>query len=516
MIRQTPSGLYCEHGNFYIDPSHRVEHAVITHAHADHARKGMGGYLAHVDCIPLLKHRLGKSIITQAVKYGERTQIGNATVSLHPSGHILGSAQIRIEVGGEVWVVTGDYKREKDKLSTEFEVVPCNTLVTECTFGLPVYKWPNPAFVAQQINEWWRANADVGVISVIHAYSLGKAQRILLELDTTIGQIYGSEHVCATNAVIRDHGYDLPPTPMLTRTLVLEHLRTNNRVKGAFDFRKSLVITSGSVSGILAGIPYVSAETSGWYIVKRFRRGHGFVVSDHADWNGLLNTVEDTQCERILTMHGFTEPFAKYLREQGYQAESFQQNDVLGRGLEVNAITHSDDWLTQLCIQHVGSKEETNVLVNSADVMVSTLNTPKPPTTPSNTLPHIEDEKTITITVNCVLLHVHFMQGLRTIEMLTMGVRKGNGFVPLADVGADINEELHTQILSWVHANTTAQTMKIYTVAPRFVFTIIVGGLKPARRRKVGVRCNTAYISAFIGTDIGSVTTVNEVLALIQ
>ena len=143
VLRVTSHGLYCQAGDFHIDPWRPVARALITHGHADHARDGHGAYLATDLAAPVMRHRLGE-ITLDTVPYGEARQIGGARVSFHPAGHVPGSAQIRVEVAGEVWVVSGDYKLEADPLSTPFEPVRCHHFISECTFGLPVFDWPDP------------------------------------------------------------------------------------------------------------------------------------------------------------------------------------------------------------------------------------------------------------------------------------------------------------------------------------------------------------------------------------
>ncbi len=186
VLIHTDRGLYCPAGDFHIDPWRPVDRALITHGHADHARPGHGSYLATHAALPVIRHRLGP-ITSEAIAFGETRRIGDATVSFHPAGHVPGSAQIRVEVGGEVWVVSGDYKTEADGLSEPFEPIRCHTFVTECTFGLPVFSWAPQAEIAGQINAWWRASAAQGRVPVLGAYALGKAQRLLSLLDPAIG-----------------------------------------------------------------------------------------------------------------------------------------------------------------------------------------------------------------------------------------------------------------------------------------------------------------------------------------
>lgn len=504
MLTNTECGLYCKAGDFYIDPTRSVEKAVITHAHADHARRGMTSYLTHTDNAPLLRHRLHKHISVQTLDYREPLRINDALISLHPSAHMLGASQIRIEVGGEVWVVTGDYKRETDPLAESFEVVPCHTLITECTFGLPVYRWFDQKEVFADLNHWWKENADNGVISVIKAYSLGKAQRILLNLDLHIGPVYCNQSVFDANRVIREAGHTLPPTPIITRQHILDSLG-----KGAENIRKSLVIAAGSVSGVLTGLPYKEVDVSGWTLVKRFRQRAGFPISDHADWPGLLNTVSETQCERVLAVHGFTDVFARYLREQGLDASSLESPS--GR-TELNTAEH-ENWLHTACIDHVGSDREVEILCSNRAYQPLYREIKN---TLGSTSGFYRASNSELMVIRCVLLHLHGSQGSMRIEYLTMGVWKDNTVVPFAQVGMDMSDELISEIQRWAEQHTTEVTGPIRTVLPHFVFDIAVTGLTPAPRRKCGVRVTTAVIKEFVGSQPITACTTHHLSSLLH
>ncbi|MWD27319.1 ligase-associated DNA damage response exonuclease [Aquicoccus sp. SCR17] len=311
----TPSGIYCPAGDFHIDPWRRVSRALITHGHADHARPGHGRYLATEAAMPVIRHRLG-DIAIDTIRYGETRQIGGATVSFHPAGHVPGSAQIRVEVGGEVWVVSGDYKTEADGLSEPFEPVRCHAFITECTFGLPVFRWTPQEEVAAAINRWWAANAAEGRASILGAYSLGKAQRVLAALDPSIGPILTHGAVEATNRVMRDQGIALPDTL---------------HVGPDFDAKAHpgpLVVAPPSALGSAWARRFRGASTgfaSGWMRLRGVRRrraaDRGFVLSDHADWDGLLGAIRATEAERIFVTHGYTDIFARYLNEAGWDAQ---------------------------------------------------------------------------------------------------------------------------------------------------------------------------------------------------
>jgi putative mRNA 3-end processing factor len=310
----TDRGLHCPAGDFYIDPWRPVARALVTHAHSDHARTGHGAYLATPGTLPVLRHRLG-DVSVEAVAYGEVRQIGGARVSFHPAGHVPGSAQIRVEVGGEVWVVSGDYKTEADGLSEPFEPVACQTFVSECTFGLPVFRWATQSRIMADINRWWAANRDQGHASIIGAYALGKAQRILANVDASIGPILTHGAVENVNEVLRAQGLALPLTRRVTPDL-------DPRA-----FPGALILATPSALGSPWARrfgPAAEAFASGWMALRGIRRrrglGQGFVLSDHADWDGLNAAIRATGAERVFVTHGYTQPFRRWLEAQGYDA----------------------------------------------------------------------------------------------------------------------------------------------------------------------------------------------------
>ncbi len=311
-----PSGIYCAQGDFYIDPWKPVDRAIITHAHADHSRWGMKHYLAHHDSVPIMKHRLG-DISVEGVAYGQSTIINGVKVSLHPAGHIIGSAQIRVEYKGEIWVVSGDYKTQIDATCAPFEAIKCHEFVTESTFGLPVFHWLEDHVVFEQINAWWSRCRTDGKNAVIYAYSLGKAQRIIQGVNQSIGPIVCHGAVENTNEVLRMAGHAIPTT--------IRALRENK--KG--DFKGALIVAPPSADGsawLKRFEPYETAFASGWMQLRGTRRrrnmDRGFVLSDHADWDGLRSAIEATGAHRIHVTHGYSDIFSKYLRETGYEAQA--------------------------------------------------------------------------------------------------------------------------------------------------------------------------------------------------
>jgi putative mRNA 3-end processing factor len=314
----TPSGIYCPAGDFFIDPWRSVDRALITHGHADHARSGMGHYLATDIAAPVMRHRLGH-IALDTVAYGETRQIGGASVSFHPAGHVPGSAQIRVEVGGEVWVASGDYKIVDDGLSTPFEPVKCHHFITESTFGLPVFRWGDQQGVAQQINDWWAACAAAGKTAFLGCYALGKAQRLLSMLDPDIGPVLTHAAIENTNRIIRAQGIALPDT-------VLANAELNPK-----DHSGALVLAPPSALGSAWARKFGAQENafaSGWMALRGIRRrragDRGFVISDHADWSGLLSAITETGAENIYVTHGYTDIFTRYLNDRGWNAQVLQ------------------------------------------------------------------------------------------------------------------------------------------------------------------------------------------------
>ncbi|MDX5351260.1 MAG: ligase-associated DNA damage response exonuclease [Paracoccaceae bacterium] len=309
----TDRGIYCPAGDFHIDPWRPVPRALVTHGHSDHARPGMGAYLATHQALPVIRRRLG-AITAEGIAYGETRQIGAATVSFHPAGHVPGSAQIRVTVGGETWVVSGDYKTEPDGLTEAFEPVPCHAFISECTFGLPIFRWEPQPQVMRRIADWWAANAARGKTSILGAYSFGKAQRLLAGLPD-LGPILTHGAVEEMTQTLRDQGYRLPPTIRVTPDI------TAKTHPGALAIAPPSAL--GSAWSARLG-PSDEAFVSGWMAVRGIRRrralGTGFVLSDHADWQGLNDAIRATGATRVFVTHGYTAPFRRWLETQGYDA----------------------------------------------------------------------------------------------------------------------------------------------------------------------------------------------------
>lgn len=308
-------GIYCEKADVYLDPWKPVEKAIISHGHADHSRWGHKKYITHHSNVPIIKHRLG-DINVSGKQWGESFSINGVKFSLHPAGHIIGSSQIRVEYKGEVWVFTGDYKTEDDGVAVPYEPVKCHSFITECTFGLPAFKWQPQKEVFTEINNWWQQNRDEGRTSVLFGYSLGKAQRLLKHLDTSIGKIYTHGAIENMTEVVRDL-IDLPETTRITSDVKKDEIKGN------------MVLAPSSAHGsvwIRKMVPYVTASASGWMTFRGARRrraiDRGFVLSDHCDWEGLLSSIKATGAEKVICTHGYSDIFSRYLSEQGYDART--------------------------------------------------------------------------------------------------------------------------------------------------------------------------------------------------
>ncbi|PIB37910.1 ligase-associated DNA damage response exonuclease [Maribacter sp. 4G9] len=315
LLQFTDKGIYCDKADVYLDPWRPVNKAIITHGHADHSRWGNKQYITHHRNIPIISHRLG-DIKTTRFEWGETFIINNVKFSLHPAGHIIGASQVRVEHNGEVWVFTGDYKTEDDGISTPYEPIRCHTFITECTFGLPAFKWLPQHEVLKDINDWWLENKKEGKTSILFGYSLGKAQRLLKYLDTDIGTIYTHGAIENMTDVLRPM-VSFPPTQLITKETTKKELLGN------------IVLAPPSAHGstwIRKMVPYVTASASGWMTFRGARRRRaidkGFVLSDHCDWQGLLSSIEATGAEKVICTHGYSDIFSRYLREQGYDART--------------------------------------------------------------------------------------------------------------------------------------------------------------------------------------------------
>lgn len=317
LLIATPSGLYCPQGDFYVDPWRPVDKAIITHAHADHARWGSKKYLAADTSSQVLRIRMGVDAKLDFQPLGKPLTIGGVQVTFFPAGHILGSAQVRIEKDGQSIVVSGDYKRQPDSTCLPFEPVRCNTFITESTFGLPIYRWPSSESVFTGINDWWRSNQAAGKCSMLLAYSLGKAQRLLAGVDASIGPIYTHGAVEKLNAGYREAGVAIPDTTYVGEV----DAKTT-------DWTQTLVICPPAAAGSTWARRFgkVSvAMASGWMQIRGTRRrramDRGFILSDHVDWADLMQTIKQTEAENVWVTHGYSDIVVRHLIEQGLNAK---------------------------------------------------------------------------------------------------------------------------------------------------------------------------------------------------
>ena len=335
LIEFTDKGLYCPPGKFYIDPWKPVDRAVITHAHSDHAYPGHKHYLCHHDTKPILQLRLGDNSY-ESIGWDEPVTINGVKVSLHPAGHIIGSSQVRVEYQGEVWVVSGDYKTENDGISGQFEPIRCNTFITESTFGLPIYRWKQQEEIYNNIRQWIRDNKLLGKTSVLIAYSLGKAQRILQAAKDVTDEIFVHGAIFNTQEALKQAGWQLPPVTRIYPDTPKDLLRS------------AVVIAPPSADAspwMKRFTPYAVGVCSGWMQVRgNVRRRNvdaGFPLSDHADWNGLLTAVKATGAEKVFVTHGFQAAFSRFLNENGI--ESAEVKTEYGDEEETEAVNDLKD-----------------------------------------------------------------------------------------------------------------------------------------------------------------------------
>lgn len=314
LIRFTKKGIYCPQGKFYLDPWHPVDYAIISHGHADHARWGMKRYLCTDDSKAILQHRLGADIKIESIPYRKEIIINGVSVSFHPAGHVIGSAQIRLEYKGYVVVFTGDYKTQPDFITTPFESVKCNTFITESTFGLPIYNWKKEEVLQEELQNWVKTNQSNNRTSVFLGYSLGKAQRLLSLLEG-YDDIYVHRSIYNTNEAISNSGIKLPDTKLWSADLDKKILQNK------------IIIAPPAILGsrMLKRLPNpATAICSGWMQIRGNRRWQavdaGFAVSDHADWNGLIEAVKASEAEQVYVTHGSQAVFSKYLNEIGIKA----------------------------------------------------------------------------------------------------------------------------------------------------------------------------------------------------
>lgn len=323
LITLKKNGLYCEQGDFFIDPWLPVDRAIVTHAHADHTYRGNQMYLVPKEGERLSRIRIGDEANIETASYGETRNIDGVKVSFHPAGHVLGSAQVRVEYRGEIWVVSGDYKLTPDATCAPFEPVRCHKFITEATFGVPIYRWTPTPIIFGQIDDWWRRNREKGKVSVIFAYSLGKAQRVMNGIDRSVGKIFTHGAVERLTEAYRESGVDLPETKYV------------GAVENKRDFAGSLVVAPPSAAGSTWLRRFGAHSTgfaSGWMIVRGARRrkavDRGFVLSDHADWTELQIAIRETRAETVFVTHGFIPELVRWLNENDIDAKPLQTQFV--------------------------------------------------------------------------------------------------------------------------------------------------------------------------------------------
>ena len=317
MLEFTDKGIFCSQADVYIDPWKPVKNAIITHGHSDHARRGNGQYFCHQDTVPILNLRLGSDIEAKGMAYHQPFTRNGVEISLHPAGHIIGSAQVRLAYKGEIWVVSGDYKLMKDGMSTPFEPVKCHHFITESTFGLPVYKFPPAAEVYQSINNWWEQNATEGLNTILIAYALGKSQSILSHLNESIGEIYLHGAVANVNDALGTAGYSFPGKRITPETEV-------KAIHGALILAPPSALSSPWINKFK---PFRKAVCSGWMQLRGTRRrfgvDRGFILSDHCDWDQLNQAVQASEAEKIYVTHGYQSTFVKWLHDR-YQLDAME------------------------------------------------------------------------------------------------------------------------------------------------------------------------------------------------
>ena len=302
--------------NIFIDPQYPVEKAIISHAHADHAKSGHDKVLATKETIDIMKIRYGENCAKsfQVINYGESLKINDVEITLYPAGHILGSAQILINFKGQKTLVTGDYKTVDDKISTPFELIKCNTLVSEATFGLPIFRHPNANEEIKKIIT--SLNKNTQSTHLIGCYALGKAQRVI--------------------SLLRDSGYKEKifihgALEKICRYYMNNNIKLGNLEKISnlkdFDFKNNIVIAPPSALKDRWSRRFknkISSQASGWLSIKQRVKQNQIeiplVISDHSDWNELTKTITNTRAEKVLLMHGNEEALVYWCKKKGIDA----------------------------------------------------------------------------------------------------------------------------------------------------------------------------------------------------
>ncbi len=322
LLSVRPEGVYCEQADIYVDPWRPVPRAVVTHAHSDHARRGSGKYLVADEGLTLARLRLGHDAAIDPLAYGQTVTLNGVQLALHPAGHMRGSAQVRLEYQGQVAVVTGDFKTQVDPTCRAWEPQRCHQLVIESTFALPIYRWDEPVEVIRELIAWWQSNQAGGKTSVLYCYAIGKAQRILgmlRQCEPLPGPIYVHGAIHQGNLAYEESGCALADT------------HTVRDAAPVTPWNQALILAVPSAHGSrwLRRFGHLStAMASGWMRIRGTRRrrslDRGFVLSDHADWTGLLEAVQFSDAESVWVTHGQAETLARYLSERGHAAQALR------------------------------------------------------------------------------------------------------------------------------------------------------------------------------------------------
>jgi len=309
-ITITPKGLYCPLADVYIDPWSAVEKSLNTHAHRDHISFGCGSYLCSNESLGVMKLRVGKEQNVQGINYGEKIKIGDITFSFYPAGHIIGSSQILLEYNNKRLVITGDYKLDFDKSCTAFEPIKCDILITECTFGMPIFNWPSPEDESLKVLNWWKKNQEKQTTSIIYAYPLGKSQRILAMLNKTNELIHVHQSLIPYIQEYEKLGVKFPTYESINEEKI-------DAVKGKGLIIAPMMFQESKLSRKLS--PVSEAHASGWVQVRGLKKrrciDQGFIISDHVDWKSLLKTIKSSEAEKIIFTHGFSEISSRYTKE---------------------------------------------------------------------------------------------------------------------------------------------------------------------------------------------------------
>ena len=310
LISQKSQGLYCESANIWIDPYKPVEKAIITHAHSDHFTNGCREYICSIETGLLLKKRFGNNINLKTVEYDKKFLINGINFSLHPSGHILGSSQIKIMTDSETWLITSDFKRQKDKTCKSYERLKTDFLICESTFGLPIFNWESTNKIIDKITKWVNQSEDS--TSILFCYSLGKAQRLLSELNSqNFKNIYVHKSINNINTIYKNLGIELEEAKIFDNNLEINNLK---------DCLLLLPPSLNNQNFLKKFKRFQTGFASGWMSIRALKKrsgfDKGFTISDHADWNGLIKTIKESEAKRVFLNHGDGESLANFLRDK--------------------------------------------------------------------------------------------------------------------------------------------------------------------------------------------------------